>query len=172
MAGNTFGKIFRITTWGESHGKALGVVVDGVPAGLPVSERIFRPFWTAGSRRKPLLHAKKGSGRGSDPFRRIEGKTTGTPISLLIPNTSSAPPITVRSLPITDRAMPITPLTRNMASGLPGRRTLFRPGDRRKGRGRGRRVPVFRPARHPGLRLYEKHRARLLRALLRRRDPQ
>ena len=144
MAGNTFGKIFRITTWGESHGKALGVVVDGVPAGLPVSEADIQAFL---DRRKP------GGSRFSTPRKEadavqilsgvFEGKTTGTPISLLIPNTSSAPPITVRSLPITDRAMPITPLTRNMASGLPGRRTLFRPGDRRKGRGRGRRVPVF-----------------------------
>jgi chorismate synthase len=38
MAGSTFGNIFKITTWGESHGKALGVVVDGCPAGLPLSE--------------------------------------------------------------------------------------------------------------------------------------
>jgi chorismate synthase len=38
LGGNTFGKIFRVTTWGESHGRAVGVVVDGVPAGLPLSE--------------------------------------------------------------------------------------------------------------------------------------
>ena len=38
MAGSTFGTIFRITTWGESHGKALGVVIDGCPAGLPLEE--------------------------------------------------------------------------------------------------------------------------------------
>lgn len=89
MAGNTFGKIFRITTWGESHGKALGVVVDGVPAGLPVSEADIQAFL---DRRKP------GGSRFSTPRKEadavqilsgvFEGKTTGTPISLLIPNTS------------------------------------------------------------------------------------
>ena len=89
MAGNTFGKIFRITTWGESHGKALGVVVDGVPAGLPVSEADIQAFL---DRRKP------GGSRFSTPRKEadavqilsgvFEGKATGTPISLLIPNTS------------------------------------------------------------------------------------
>ena len=89
MAGNTFGKIFRITTWGESHGKALGVVVDGVPAGLPVSEADIQAFL---DRRKP------GASRFSTPRKEadavqilsgvFEGKATGTPISLLIPNTS------------------------------------------------------------------------------------
>ncbi|MEA1905116.1 MAG: chorismate synthase, partial [Candidatus Hadarchaeota archaeon] len=39
MGGNTFGKIFRVTTWGESHGDAVGVIVDGVPAGLPLSKK-------------------------------------------------------------------------------------------------------------------------------------
>ena len=89
MAGNTFGKIFKITTWGESHGKALGVVVDGVPAGLPVSEADIQAFL---DRRKP------GGSRFSTPRKEadavqilsgvFEGKATGTPISLLIPNTS------------------------------------------------------------------------------------
>lgn len=89
MAGNTFGKQFRITTWGESHGKALGVVVDGVPAGLPISEAQIQTFL---DRRKP------GGSRFSTPRKEadevqilsgvFEGKSTGTPISLLIPNTS------------------------------------------------------------------------------------
>lgn len=89
MAGNTFGKQFRITTWGESHGKALGVVVDGVPAGLPVSEEEIQRFL---DRRKP------GGSRFSTPRKEadavqilsgvFEGRATGTPISLLIPNTS------------------------------------------------------------------------------------
>ena len=88
MAGNTFGKQFRITTWGESHGKALGVVVDGVPAGLPVSEEEIQRFL---DRRKP------GGSRFSTPRKEadavqilsgvFEGRATGTPISLLIPNT-------------------------------------------------------------------------------------
>ena len=89
MAGNTFGKQFRITTWGESHGKALGVVVDGVPAGLPISEVEIQSFL---DRRKP------GGSRFSTPRKEadevqilsgvFEGRSTGTPISLLIPNTS------------------------------------------------------------------------------------
>ena len=89
MAGNTFGKQFRITTWGESHGKALGVVVDGVPAGLPISEAEIQSFL---DRRKP------GGSRFSTPRKEadevqilsgvFEGRSTGTPISLLIPNTS------------------------------------------------------------------------------------
>ncbi|HJC57357.1 MAG TPA: chorismate synthase [Candidatus Eisenbergiella intestinipullorum] len=89
MAGNTFGKQFRITTWGESHGKALGVVVDGVPAGLPLCEADIQAFL---DRRKP------GGSRFSTPRKEadevqilsgvFEGKTTGTPVSLLIPNTS------------------------------------------------------------------------------------
>ena len=89
IAGNTFGKQFRITTWGESHGKALGVVVDGVPAGLPISEVEIQSFL---DRRKP------GGSRFSTPRKEadevqilsgvFEGRSTGTPISLLIPNTS------------------------------------------------------------------------------------
>ena len=50
MAGSTFGTIFRITTWGESHGKALGVVIDGCPAGLPLCEEDIE-IYTA--RRRP-----------------------------------------------------------------------------------------------------------------------
>ena len=50
MAGSTFGKQFKITTWGESHGKALGVVVDGCPAGLPLCEEDIQVFL---DRRKP-----------------------------------------------------------------------------------------------------------------------
>ena len=50
MAGSTLGNIFKITTWGESHGKALGVVVDGCPAGLPLSEEDIQKYL---DRRKP-----------------------------------------------------------------------------------------------------------------------
>ena len=45
MSNNSFGKIFRITTWGESHGKALGVVIDGCPAGLEIAERKSMLHW-------------------------------------------------------------------------------------------------------------------------------
>ena len=50
MAGNTFGRLFRVATWGESHGKALGAVIDGAPAGLPLSERDIQPSL---NRRRP-----------------------------------------------------------------------------------------------------------------------
>ena len=49
MAGSSFGSIFRITTWGESHGKALGVVIDGCPAGLALEEAHIRNIWIAAS---------------------------------------------------------------------------------------------------------------------------
>ena len=42
MSGNTFGKIFRVTTWGESHGRAIGAVVDGCPPGLPLDEQTIQ----------------------------------------------------------------------------------------------------------------------------------
>lgn len=60
MAGNTFGTYFRITTWGESHGKALGVVIDGCPAGFLCAKPISRPFWTEGSGADPVCHAPEG----------------------------------------------------------------------------------------------------------------
>ncbi len=89
MAGSTLGIIFRITTWGESHGAGLGVVVDGCPAGVPLTENDIQLYL---DRRKP------GQSRFTTPRREddaveilsgiFEGKTTGTPISLLIRNTS------------------------------------------------------------------------------------
>lgn len=89
MAGSTFGTIFRITTWGESHGKALGVVIDGCPAGLDLSEEDIQVYL---NRRKPG-QSKIATPRKEDDTVEIlsgvfEGKTTGTPISLMVRNTS------------------------------------------------------------------------------------
>lgn len=87
MSGSTFGKIFRITTWGESHGAGVGVVVDGCPAGIPLTEEDIQIFL---DRRKP--GQSKFTTRRSEEDRVeilsgvFEGKTTGTPISLLIRN--------------------------------------------------------------------------------------
>ncbi len=88
-AGSTFGNRFRITTWGESHGKAIGVVIDGCPAGLALSESDIQPYL---DRRKPG-RSRYATPRKEDDAVQIlsgvfEGQTTGTPISLLIPNTS------------------------------------------------------------------------------------
>lgn len=89
MAGSTFGTIFRITTWGESHGKALGVVVDGCPAGLPLSEEDIQTYL---NRRKPGTSKITTPRREEDAVEILsgvfEGCTTGAPISLLVRNTS------------------------------------------------------------------------------------
>ncbi len=87
MAGNTFGKMFRVTTWGESHGTGIGAVVDGCPAGLELSEEDIQ---------KELLRRRPGQSKITTARREpdkveilsgvFEGKTTGTPISMLIWN--------------------------------------------------------------------------------------
>ncbi len=89
MAGSTFGTIFKITTWGESHGKALGAVIDGCPAGLPLCEGDIQTYL---DRRKPGQSSISTPRKEADQVEILsgvfEGKTTGTPISLIIPNTS------------------------------------------------------------------------------------
>jgi len=89
MAGSTLGTIFKITTWGESHGKALGVVVDGCPAGLPLCEEDIQVFL---DRRKPGQSAITTQRKESDLVEILsgvfEGRTTGTPISMMVRNTS------------------------------------------------------------------------------------
>lgn len=89
MAGSTYGTIFKITTWGESHGKAIGVVIDGCPAGLSLCEEDIQIYL---NRRKPG-QSSISTPRKEDDLVEIlsgifEGKTTGTPISLLVRNTS------------------------------------------------------------------------------------
>lgn len=89
MAGSTFGTIFKITTWGESHGKALGVVVDGCPAGLPLCEEDIQLYL---DRRKPGSSAITTQRKEDDCVEILsgvfEGRTTGTPISMMVRNTS------------------------------------------------------------------------------------
>jgi chorismate synthase len=89
MAGSSFGKIFQITTWGESHGAALGVVVDGCPAGLPLSAADIQAQL---DRRKPGQTKISTPRKEADEVEILsglfEGKTTGTPISMLVRNTS------------------------------------------------------------------------------------
>jgi len=87
MAGSCFGTIFRISTWGESHGKAVGVVIDGCPAGLELDESDIQPFL---NRRKPG-QSVFATPRNEDDTVEIlsgvfEGKTTGTPISMIVYN--------------------------------------------------------------------------------------
>jgi chorismate synthase len=87
MSFNTFGHAFRFTTWGESHGPALGAVVDGCPPGLAISESDIQPFLDA---RRPGQSRFTTQRQEPDQVRILsgvfEGKTTGTPISLMIEN--------------------------------------------------------------------------------------
>ena len=87
MSVNTFGRLLRFTTWGESHGPALGAVVDGCPPGLELSEDKIQPFLNA---RRPGQSKFTTQRQEPDQVRILsgtfEGKTTGTPISLMIEN--------------------------------------------------------------------------------------
>jgi len=92
MGGNSFGELFRITTFGESHGEALGVVIDGCPAGLPLSIDDIQPEL---DRRRPgqsAITSPRGEGDAVEILSGVfEGRTTGTPIALLIKNKDAAP---------------------------------------------------------------------------------
>jgi chorismate synthase len=90
MAGNIIGSIFRVTTWGESHGEALGAIIDGCPAGLEITEADIQQ---ALDRRKPaqnVASTTRGEGDAVEILSGVfEGKTTGTPISLFIRNSDA-----------------------------------------------------------------------------------
>jgi chorismate synthase len=90
MSGNSIGSIFRVTTWGESHGSALGTVVDGCPAGISLNESDIQ---LALDRRKPSTSVSSTTRKESDKVEILsgvfEGKTTGTPVSLIIRNVDS-----------------------------------------------------------------------------------
>src|ERR1700728_2356329 len=87
MSHNTFGHLFRVTTWGESHGPAIGCVVDGCPPRLPLSEALLQPWL---DRRRPGQSKFTTQRQEPDQVRILsgvfEGVTTGTPIALLIDN--------------------------------------------------------------------------------------
>lgn len=88
MAGSTLGTILKVTTWGESHGKGIGVVVDGCPAGLPLTEEDVQAYL---DRRKPGQSRFTTKRQEADRVEILsgvfEGKTTGTPISMAVMNT-------------------------------------------------------------------------------------
>ena len=87
MSGSIYGKHFSIATWGESHGKGIGVVVDGCPAGLDLSEEDIQKFL---DRRKPGQSTFTTQRNEADAVQILsgtfEGKTTGTPISMVVFN--------------------------------------------------------------------------------------
>ena len=88
MAGSSWGTLLRMTTWGESHGSGLGVVVDGCPAGLPLCEEDIQRYL---DRRRPgqsrYTTKRQEADRAEILSGVFEGKTTGTPISILVRNT-------------------------------------------------------------------------------------
>jgi chorismate synthase len=87
MASNAFGNIFRITTWGESHGKAIGVVIDGCPAGLVLSEDDINRELVMRAPGKNNYTTPRQEKDQAEIFSGVfEGKTTGTPISIVIMN--------------------------------------------------------------------------------------
>jgi chorismate synthase len=89
MSGNTFGKLFKLTTFGESHGEALGGIIDGCPAGIEIDFEAIRKDM---QRRKPGQSAIVTQRKEEDEVQFLsgifEGKTTGTPIGFIIPNTN------------------------------------------------------------------------------------
>ena len=88
MSFNTFGRMFRVTTWGESHGPALGATVDGCPPGVPIDESMIQ-HWL--DRRKPGQNKYTTQRREPDEVKILsgvfDGQTTGTPVQLMIENT-------------------------------------------------------------------------------------
>ncbi len=87
MASNSFGNIFKITTWGESHGKAIGVVIDGCPAGLEIDEdEINAALALRAPGRNPYTSPRTETDKGEILSGVFEGKTTGAPISIIIRN--------------------------------------------------------------------------------------
>ncbi|HEY0626498.1 MAG TPA: chorismate synthase [Allosphingosinicella sp.] len=92
MSVNSFGRLFRFTTWGESHGPAIGVVIDGCPPGLALSETDIQ-LWL--DKRRPGLSRHTSPRAEPDQVRILsgayEGRTTGTPINLMIENVDARP---------------------------------------------------------------------------------
>lgn len=87
MSGSTIGTLFKVTTWGESHGEGIGVVVDGCPAGLPIKEEVIQTYL---NRRRPGQSKYTTQRKEGDLVKILsgvfEGKTTGTPISMIVLN--------------------------------------------------------------------------------------
>lgn len=119
MSGSSFGTLFQVTTWGESHGPGVGVVIDGCPAGISLTEKDIQTFL---DRRKPGQSKYTTKRNESDTVEILsgvfEGRTTGTPISLMVRNQDQ------RSRDYGDIAVPTVRVTRisvsvrNTVSGI------------------------------------------------------
>lgn len=129
MASNSLGTLFRFTTWGESHGPAIGVVIDGCPSRLPLSEDDIQPWL---DKRKPGQSRFSTQRREGDVVKILsgvfEGQTTGTPISLMIENTD------VRSKDYSDIKDKFRPAHADYAYGAKYGIRDYRGGGRSSGR--------------------------------------
>ena len=119
MSGSSFGTLFRITTWGESHGTAIGVVIDGCPAGLPLCETNIQAFL---DRRRPGQSRYTTKRSESDQVKFSPVSLKAEQPGLLFPFSYairiSVPGIMEKLLPITDRDMPITHSAVNMVFAI------------------------------------------------------
>lgn len=116
MSGSVFGTIFRVSTWGESHGKAIGAVIDGCPAGLPLCEADIQPYL---DRRKPGSGKYVTQRKEADEVQILSGIFDGKQRELRFPCSSiiplSDPPIIRKSPRTTAPDMQTTPLMKNTA---------------------------------------------------------
>lgn len=88
---NSFGRLFRFTTWGESHGKAIGCVVDGVPAGISITESYIQKFLNERKPGRNFTSSRNEKDRINILSGVFEGKTLGSPISMIIYNNDQQP---------------------------------------------------------------------------------
>jgi chorismate synthase len=117
MSGNTFGHLFAVTNFGESHGPAIGCIVDGCPPGMPLTEADIQPDL---DRRRPGTSKFVTQRNEPDTVEILsgvyQGLTTGTPICLLIATPISAAKTTATSCKPSAPAMPTTPTGTSTAS--------------------------------------------------------
>ena len=141
MSHNTFGHLFRVTTWGESHGPALGCVVDGCPPGIRFTRGRDPGLSSTSASRASRASSRSAASRttGQGALRRLLDEdgvtmiTTGTPISMLIENVDQRSKDygeIARQLPA--RAMPTSPMTSNTASATIAAAAAPRPARRRR----------------------------------------
>jgi chorismate synthase len=142
MSFNSFGRVFRVTTWGESHGPAIGGVIDGCPPGLALSEDDIQPWL---DRRRPGQSRFTTQRREPDAVRILsgtfEGRTTGAPISLVIDN------VDARSKDYGDAPPPYRPGHADYAYDMKYRHRDWRGGGRASARETAMRVAAGAVAR-------------------------
>ena len=120
MAGNSIGKEFTVTTFGESHGKVVGVVVDGCPAGLPLSEKDFQEELDRRIPAEPKIVSARVEKDVAKILRGVfNGFTTGAPIALMVENKETNPAITKPSKTCQDQGtLIIQPASNTAASTI------------------------------------------------------